>query len=102
MSQKLTIKKLSTGTVFRLTATGLFSSLVPIFTVLGVLAYFDLFTLNWEEKPVEGIKALWVGPLMGLFFALGFTVFLGCASAFGLWLYSKISKIEIEYEPAES
>lgn len=102
MSEKITVRKIKTGTVFRLMAAGLFAGLVPIFADFGVLAYFEFMTLSWGEEPLTGLTPLWAGQFMGLFVALACTVSLGTASAFGFWLYSKISTIDIEYEPTES
>ncbi len=99
--QSITTKRISTGTVFRILLTGLISGLVPIFLVLGILASFGLVSLTWQDKAVHGMGAIWLAPIMGLFLAFGFSAILGCAAAFGLWLYSKVGTLRIDYEPSE-
>ena len=54
--------------------------------------------LMWNGKPITGLKAIFVGPLMGIFMALIFTAIIGSITAFGLWLYSMFRPMEIEYE----
>lgn len=95
--QQLTVARLSTATVYRLFFFGLIFGCVPIFFVLGVLGYFDLSTMNWNGRPLTGIKAIIAGPFMGLFFALLGTAFFGSAAALGLWLRSKFASLSLQF-----
>jgi hypothetical protein len=94
----LTVAKLRAGTIYKLLGVGLMVALLPLFTLFGLLAAADLSTLTWNEQPVTGLKAIVIGPLMGVFLAAMFTAVIGSVTAFGLWLYSKFKPIEIEYD----
>ncbi|MCL4780844.1 MAG: hypothetical protein KJ049_11670 [Gammaproteobacteria bacterium] len=96
--QTLVVKRLRTGNIYKILAIGLASGCIPICIVFGLLASVDLMTLNWNGQPVSGARALVVGPLLGVLFALLGTAIFGSAAAFGLWLYSKFQPLEIEYE----
>lgn len=96
--QTLLVKRLRTGNIYRIVAIGLASGGIPIFILFGLLASVDLMTLHWNGQPVSGTKALVVGPLLGVLFALPGTAIFGSAAAFGLWLYSRFRPLQIEYE----
>lgn len=96
--QKLLVKRIRTGNVYRLSAIGTAVGGIPVCTLFGILAFFDLMTLHWNGSPVSGPRALLVGPLMGFVFALLGTAIFGSAMALGLWLYSQFKPIELEYE----
>lgn len=100
--QQLIVARLTTATVYRLFFFGLIFGCVPIFTILGMLAYFDLSTLTWNGRPLAGIRAVIAGPFMGLFFALMGTALFGSAAALGLWLRSKFSPLPLQYIETKS
>jgi hypothetical protein len=54
----ITIRRLRTGSTFRLVAAGTFCSLVPIFVLMGVFAAFGMNSLSWNNEPIFGLKAL--------------------------------------------
>jgi len=91
------VKKVSAGTVYKLMAIGLSVGFFPIFIIFGIMAANGMDVLTWNEQSVTGIKALIVGPLMGLMMTLLFTAFLGSVTAFGLWIYSFIKPLNIKY-----
>ncbi|MEX2151551.1 MAG: hypothetical protein WD793_15160 [Steroidobacteraceae bacterium] len=95
--QQLTIARLTTATIYRIFFLGLLFGCVPIFLVLGILGYFDLATLHWNNRPVTGLRAVIAGPFIGLLFALVGTAFFGSAAAVGLWLRSKFLPLDIQY-----
>jgi len=94
----LKVAKLRAGTVFKLLGIGLTIGLLLLCTLAGILSAADLSMLMWNGKPITGLKAIFVGPLMGIFMALIFTAIIGSITAFGLWLYSMFRPMEIEYE----
>lgn len=96
--QKLLVRRIRTSSIYRLVAIGAAVGAIPLCTLLGVLAFFNLIALYWNGEIVTGPKALAVGPLMGVLFALLGTALFGSAMAFGLWLYSRFKPIELEYE----
>jgi hypothetical protein len=91
----LTIRRLRTGSIFRIVAAGIFLSVVPLFVFFGVLAAFGLNTVKWNNVPILGIKGLLVSPLMGIFAAALFTAFAGVGMGFGLWFYSKFRPLTL-------
>ncbi|MDP1540225.1 MAG: hypothetical protein Q8L72_06185 [Moraxellaceae bacterium] len=98
---KVEIKRLHIATVFSLIAKGLIFGLVPIFTILGLLASVDLVNMSWNSQPVTGAKAIVLGQFMGVFFALFGTVVLGVAISLGLWIYSLFWPLTIQYLEVE-
>jgi hypothetical protein len=91
----IVIRRLSTGSVFRVVAAGAFLSLVPLCIFFGVLALFGLNTIRWNNEPIHGIRGLLLSPLVGILMATFFTAFGGTALAFGAWLYSKFRPIKL-------
>lgn len=94
----LLARRIRTGSIYRLVALGTALGAIPLCTLFGVLAAFDLMTLNWNGQAVTGPRGLIIGPLIGVMFVLIGTAFFGSAMALGLWLYSKVRPIELEYE----
>jgi hypothetical protein len=103
--QTLSIRRLRTGSVFRIVAAGCFFTLVPFCIVMGVLALFGVDALKWNNEPVLGWKGFVAAPFMGLFMAAVFTAFGGVGLGFGLWLYSKFRPLTLRVlldDPASS
>ncbi|HZF30595.1 MAG TPA: hypothetical protein VE907_15880 [Gammaproteobacteria bacterium] len=98
----LSVARITTGTVYRLTFVGLLFGCVPLFAVLGVLGYFGITTLQWNDQPLTGMRSLVAGPFIGAFFAAVFGAFAGTVGAFGLWLYSRFAPLTIRYESHSS
>ncbi|MEJ2761442.1 MAG: hypothetical protein P8126_07885 [Gammaproteobacteria bacterium] len=97
----LKVAKLRAGTIYKLFAIGLLIGLFLLFTLFGILSAADLATLSWNGRPITGPKAIYLGPVMGIFMAFVLTAIIGSVAAFGLWLYSMFKPIEIEYEEFE-
>ena len=95
------IRRLKTGSVFRLVAAGTFFSLVPFCTLLGLLALFGSEYIKLNEEPVVGLKGLIVSPFVGIFFAVIVTALFGVMLAFGLWVYSQWKPLALDFVPAE-
>ena len=91
----LTIRRIRTGSIFRIVATGTFFSITPFFILMGVLAALGMDSLKWNDQPVMGLKALVAAPFMGLFAAAIFTALMGLMLSFGLWLYSRFTTLSI-------
>jgi hypothetical protein len=93
--RNISIRRLSTGSVFRIVAAGSFLSLIPLTIFFGVLALFGLDTIRWNNSPVHGVSGFLLSPLIGIFMAAFFTAFGGVALAFGLWIYSKVRPLRL-------
>ena len=96
--KSIVVRKLRTSTVYKLVATGAVFGVVPLFIFFGILASMGLFALTWNGEAVTGPRALIVGPLMGVMFALICIALIGSALALGLWIYSKVRPLQLEYE----
>lgn len=92
----ITIRRLRTGSVFRIMAAGCFGFFVPFFVLMGVFGALGMNTLTWNNTPIHGVKALVAAPFMGVFAAALFAGFAGLAVAFGLWLYSKLRPLTLK------
>lgn len=99
--QEVLIRRISVGTVFKLVAVGLMFSLLPFTILMGCTAAMGLNTLSWNSQPLHGWVAIVASPFIGLFLVAIFTMFLGTATAFGLWVYSWLGPFGISYKPAE-
>lgn len=100
--EKIAVKKVSTGTVFKLIAVGLTFGFLPLFVLFGILGAMGMETLTWNGEAVTGVKAIFAGPLMAVFMALMFTAIIGSITALGLWVYSFIKPVEIEFVESAS
>lgn len=97
IQQTIKIARVSTGTVYKLLFIGTAFSFLPLTTLFGILAFFGLNTVTWNRVPVHGFEGLVTGFMLGIFFCVFSTLFLGTACAFGLWLHSKFAMIRISY-----
>jgi hypothetical protein len=89
------VRRISTGSVFRIVAAGSFLSLVPLTVFFGILSIFGLDTIKWNNHPVHGIAGLLVSPFLGMMMAAFFTAFGGISLTAGLWLYSKFRTLKL-------
>lgn len=96
--KSIVVRKLRTSTVYKLVATGAICGFVPLFLLLGLLGSMGLSTVAWNGEPVTGVRAIIVGPLMGVMFALISTAGVGSVLALGLWLYSRFRPLHLEFE----
>ena len=98
MFEILEIKRLSFGTVYKILAIASGFSLVPLSILMGLFAFFGAETIVWNGQHLTGMRGLVASPLVGVALSLIFTGFLGTLFACGLWLYSKLRPLEIEYQ----
>ena len=95
-NRTLSIRRLGTGSVFRLAAIGFSCSLIPFALLMGVFALFGFQTVSWNHQPITGVKGLLASPFIGLFLAVLFTAFMGAFLSLGLWIYSKIRPLTLQ------
>ena len=95
MFTTISTSRISTGTIYKLWFIGLFASMLPLSTLLGVLSAFGFNTVIWNGQPLHGVSGLFGGPLIGIFISVLFTAVFGSAAAFGLWLFSKFKPITV-------
>lgn len=95
IDRSIKIRRIRTGSVFRLMAAGIFCSVVPLCLIFGVLALFGLNAVRWNNQPVYGIRGLLLSPVLGALIAGVFTIMAGVGVSFGLWVYSKFRSLSL-------
>jgi phosphate/sulfate permease len=98
MFETLEIKRFSFGTVYKILAIASGFSMVPASILMGLFAFFGAETIVWNGRHLTGLMGLIASPFVGIMLAAIFTGFLGTLFACGLWLYSKLRPLSIEFE----
>lgn len=98
----LTVTKLSTATIYKLVAVGSLCSLIPLFTLMGLLSALGWGSMQWGGQPVQGWTGWLSAPLMGAAMALGLTAIGGTLLSLGLWLFSWFRPIRLSVLMDES
>ena len=91
----LIVRRLRTGSIFRIVIAGGFFSLVPFAIVMGGFAFFGFHTVTWNNEPLTGLTGLVASPFIGALAAALFSGFFGLFLSFGLWLYSKVRPLTL-------
>lgn len=99
---EITVRRISTGSVFKLIFLGSWIGSVPIFLGFGILATGGVEIVSWNGSYITGPGALIGSPLLGLFLATLFGAFVGSMTALGLWLNSKFRSITLICESDDS
>ena len=102
MNNKIIVRRLRGGTLFKLIFIGSLAFFLPFFLLMGVLALFGASTITWNEQPLTGFPGLISSPFMGLLVALPFSTLGWVVIFIGLWIYSRFKPIELEYIPMDS
>ena len=97
MYKTLKLRKLSTGSVFKLVALGSVCALVPVFTLMGLMSLLGAGNMRWNGQALTGLPGLLASPFIGLLFSLFVTAMVGGMLALGLWLYSLVRPLQLEY-----
>jgi hypothetical protein len=97
MSEKIEIKRLSTGTIFKVLLIGGAFSIVPFSLVMGILSLFGASTVTWNDQPLTGFSGLIAAPFIGAFITLVISGLFGLFMAAGLWVYSKFKPLTLHY-----
>lgn len=95
--EQLEIKRLTTGTIFKLLVIGCAFSIIPFSLVMGVLSFFGATTVTWNDQPLTGISGLAASPFIGVFITLIIAGFFGLFIAAGLWVFSRFKPLKLHY-----
>lgn len=95
IEQTLVVRKVKTGSVYKLLFCGLLTGFVLLGLLFGVMGFFGADTVKWNNEPIHGVAALFTSPAISLLVALAFTAFLGTVACFGLWLLSRFHTLSI-------
>ncbi|EPX98852.1 MULTISPECIES: hypothetical protein [Ralstonia] len=96
MFREIRVRRVSSGSLLKLIAIGLYLSLVPFSLACGVLSLFGIGGVMWNGKPLYGVSALVASPFVGVFAATMLTVVVWAGCSFGLWVFSKYRPIVLE------
>jgi hypothetical protein len=91
----VTVRRLSTGSIFKIGTAGAFFSLVPFCLLMGVFVLLGYKSVSWSGQPIFGIQGLLMAPLIGVLFAALLAGLGGLAIAFGLRLFSKLRPLTL-------
>lgn len=98
MFETLQIKRFSFGTVYKILFVAAIFSMVPLSVLMGLFAFFGAETIVWNGQHLTGLMGLIASPFVGIMLALIFTGFLGTLFACGLWLYSKVRPLSLQFQ----
>jgi len=96
----ITAQAISKGSVFKIYFIGLTVGFFILFMSFGIAAIFGANTVIWDDEPVTGSKGFVTAMLIWPFFSLIFTVLMWLVSILGLWLYSLVRPITINFTNA--
>jgi len=94
---QLRARRLTSGSVLKLVLLGLLWGFLPLMLFAGVLVALGLGSMTWNGQAVTGIWAVVAGPALGLLMALLCTGLVGGVMALGLWLYSQVRPLTLDY-----
>ncbi len=91
-------EKISKSSFFKLLLISVGLGLFFFFLLCGIAALFGSSTVTWNGEVVTGIKGLLAALLMWPFFSLFLVCFLWLFGVLGLWAYSLISPLYVEFK----
>ena len=97
MVEEIRIKRLTTGTIFKILIYGSIFSISPFFLLMGVLSLFGASTILWNEQQLTGVSGLIASPFIGVVISLIFSGFFGLFLSAGLWIYSRFKPLTVHY-----
>ena len=95
LEQVIEIRKVKAASIYKLLFVGLVVVFMPLGLLCGTAGLFGADTVKWNNQPIHGVAALFVGSALPLFVALFFAGFLGTLTNLGLWLLSHFHTISI-------
>lgn len=97
MIERLEMKRLTTGSVFKLLLIGTFCSMIPFSLVTAVLGLLGNPGTTLNGRPLAGIAGLIESPIIGATVSLLMSGMFGLSIAIGLWLYSRFKPLSVYF-----
>lgn len=97
MIDQIDIRRLTSGSVFKLVFIGNIFSVIPLAVFASVFARLGIVHLTWNGKVISGNIGLIEWPLIGVFMALLGGALGGALMAAGLWCYSLVRPLALFY-----
>lgn len=101
-AQKIRIRRIKSGSLFRLVAAATFSVCIPWFVFLGFLALLGFRTLFVNHQQVYGIQGLIAALIMAPIFSAFISVIAWAALYVGIFIWGHFQPITIVYVPADA
>ncbi len=98
MYQSVLIRKVSTGSIFKLVFIGLSCSLPATFLLLPLLSSMGMGTVQINGSTSNNYLA---SPVTGLILALLLSVFVGALMSLGLWIYARFTTMRLDIQLAQ-
>lgn len=95
MKKHIRVKRLSTGSVFKLVAIGMLIPICVIFTISGAFALCGMQWLYINGIAIQGVHGFLEDIIAGPFIWLVVTLYFGTMMVVGLGLYSLMRPIEV-------
>ena len=99
MDDTVLIKRLTAGSLFKLTLIGWMLTIVPFCALCGVLSLMGYGTVTLNNEPVTGVKGLLTSLALGPLLAFAGSCIQWLFMAGGLWVYSLFRPLTIQYVP---
>jgi hypothetical protein len=100
-SQKIRIRRIKAGSLFRLVAAAAFSVFIPLFVFAGILALFGFRTVFVSHHQVYGIEGLIAALIMAPMFSTVVSVIGWVALYLGIFIWGHFKPITISYVSAD-
>jgi hypothetical protein len=94
-------RRITAGSLFKLTTTAMFALLLPLILFCGVLSLFGYRTIQVDLQPVFGLKGLLTSLVMAPIFSLGASVAIWTPLYIGILIWSFFASITIVYVPVD-
>jgi hypothetical protein len=91
----LELRRISTGSIYKIIFLGSWIGSVPLFFLFGIFASTGLEFVSWNGEYITGPFAVVTTPIVGLFLSAIFAAFVGSLTALGLFIYSKFRPLSL-------
>lgn len=98
---KIQARKLTKKSLFKVILISYAIPFFIFFLICGISSIFGANTVRWNNETIVGSKGFFAALAMYPFFCLLFSGLSWLGSAFGLWVYSKFKKLELEFVEGE-
>lgn len=101
MTQAVRVRRIKSGSLFKLIFTGFAAIFLPIFLLCGIAAFFGKSTITVQQQHVTGIMGLVDAIIMAPFLIFFFTVFTWVFLYLGIRISGYFKPLVIEYVPSD-
>jgi hypothetical protein len=99
-TRRISIRRIKSGSVFKLVFASVATVFVPMMLLFGVLAFFGADTVSVSGEHVKGVKGLVASIIMAPIFVVIFSLFGWLGAYIGIRVWGHFSPLILEYVPA--